>query len=295
MSQISVTPWPRDDARAVILIELRRRIGEFMLVGAHARDIVCRDVVGLDRGMPSTSDLDVAVAISTSGPDYAQRVSGLEGRGTSSRMRFTIPDEAGVPGASSTPIDVIPYGPGVLDPANIPLDAERSLDATGMAEAASCAVAVQVRSDLVVSIPPLHALMALKLLAYGLRVTLGELKDARDLDLLLDATSRSPLAEDDCYAHASAAPAELDFDLDLIGPWLAGARAHRDFGEPITRRILASCTTALAGHVAGRPYAGVGAADRQLREAQLEAFVLGAGADPIPDLEPWPPRLEDSR
>lgn len=53
-------PWPDDDLRVMLLTELHDRIGEFLLVGAHARDIVCTDIVGLSRAMPTTNDLDVA-------------------------------------------------------------------------------------------------------------------------------------------------------------------------------------------------------------------------------------------
>lgn len=179
MSTISILSWRDDDIRLLFLKELQQRIGDFILVGAHARDLVCRDIVGLPREMPRTSDLDIAISILAHGSDYEDRVATLDGGRFASPMRFAIPESSGLPDSARVPIDVIPYGSGVADPENIPLDSGRSLDATGMAEAAACSITVRVHERLEVRVPPLHALIALKLIAYGLRAAFGEYKDAR--------------------------------------------------------------------------------------------------------------------
>lgn len=292
MSPICPQQWSDTDLRLLFLTELTACIGDdFVLVGAHARDVVCTDVVGLSRAMPSTADLDIAVAIPARGTRYADRVSGLEP--TRSHTRFLLPEGSAVPDRKRVPIDVIPYGPGVADVENISLDKDRSLDATGMAEAAACSLRVQVHPDLTLRIPPLHALIALKLVAYELREKLHETKDARDLDLLLDATSRSPRAEDDCYVHMDNAPADLEWDIDLVGPWLAGVRIRRDFGPSIARRVGDAARIArLPGHMIDRSNQGVAAPSPAMRTRQLAALVAGAATTEHGLLQPWPPSAD---
>lgn len=98
----------------------------------------------------------------------------------------------------------------------------------------------------------MHGQIALKLIAYGLRVELPDVKDARDLRLLLMATSSGPSGRNDCYDHGHLTPARLDFDHDLLGPYLAGARILRDFGPRIARRAqVVAQDPRLPGHAGG--------------------------------------------
>lgn len=166
---------------------------------------------------------------SDEGP-YRRLVQPLEGSSVS-RLQFRLPD------LPEIPIDVIPYG-NLLDLREIPVgtgrDDERTLDATGMAEAAACALSVDLAGKLVLRVPPLHALIALKLLAYGLRVELGETKDARDLALLFLGSQRS---YEDCHANSYLAPSAMEHAPDRVGPWPVGVRIRREFGPAITDRI----------------------------------------------------------
>lgn len=166
---------------------------------------------------------------SDEGP-YRRLVQPLEGSSVS-RLQFRVPD------LPEIPIDVIPYG-NLLDLREIPAgtgrDDERTLDATGMAEAAACALSVDLAGKLVLRVPPLHALIALKLLAYGLRVELGETKDARDLALLFLGSQRS---YEDCHANSYLAPSAMEHAPDRVGPWPVGVRIRREFGPAITDRI----------------------------------------------------------
>lgn len=166
---------------------------------------------------------------SDEGP-YRRLVQPLEGSSVS-RLQFRVPD------LPEIPIDVIPYG-NLLDLREIPVgtgrDDERTLDATGMAEAAACALSVDLAGKLVLRVPPLHALIALKLLAYGLRVELGETKDARDLALLFLGSQRS---YEDCHANSYLAPSAMEHAPDRVGPWPVGVRIRREFGPAITDRI----------------------------------------------------------
>lgn len=166
---------------------------------------------------------------SDEGP-YRRLVQPLEGSSVS-RLQFRVPD------LPEIPIDVIPYV-NLLDLREIPVgtgrDDERTLDATGMAEAAACALSVDLAGKLVLRVPPLHALIALKLLAYGLRVELGETKDARDLALLFLGSQRS---YEDCHANSYLAPSAMEHAPDRVGPWPVGVRIRREFGPAITDRI----------------------------------------------------------
>ncbi len=166
---------------------------------------------------------------SDEGP-YRRLVQPLEGSSVS-RLQFRVPD------LPEIPIDVIHYV-NLLDLREIPVgtgrDDERTLDATGMAEAAACALSVDLAGKLVLRVPPLHALIALKLLAYGLRVELGETKDARDLALLFLGSQRS---YEDCHANSYLAPSAMEHAPDRVGPWPVGVRIRREFGPAITDRI----------------------------------------------------------
>lgn len=285
MTPLSVTSWHHSDLVAELLSLLQFRIGDFVLVGAYARDIVCTGLAGLERSMPRTHDIDIAIGVARDG-DYESLVSQLEGHRFRSRMRFCLSEHPEVP------IDVIPYGPGVADPENISLDADRALDATGMAEAAACALPVAVNPSVVLRVPPLHALLALKFIAYGLRIEFGDQKDARDADLLLDATCRGPVGEEDCFAHADVAPTRYDFDQEMIGPWLAGVRLRRDMGEVVTQRVLAVLEDERLPGVMTR------ATDRRLsaptsaeRRGHLAAFADGLTTVGHIDLQSWPPAV----
>lgn len=175
----STWPYPHAAAHGVpaeVLADLRARIGPYVLIGSHARDVVTRGLLGMDLTMPRTSDLDVAVAVVNTGDDYEALVSGLN-RTPGSRLQYRLPDLPDIP------IDIIPFG-DLHDLQRIPVgirrDDERTLDATGLAEAARCALTVDLSGALTVRVPPVHALIALKLIAFGLRIEMHETKDARD-------------------------------------------------------------------------------------------------------------------
>lgn len=213
-----------------LLATLAEAIGEYLLIGSYARDVVSRGVLGMTLTMPRTRDLDVAVAVRDTAESYRRLVQPSEGSSVS-RLQFRVPD------LPEIPIDVIPYV-NLLDLREIPVgtgrDDERTLDATGMAEAAACALSVDLAGKLVLRVPPLHALIALKLLAYGLRVELGETKDARDLALLFLGSQRS---YEDCHANSYLAPSAMEHAPDRVGPWPVGVRIRREFGPAITDRI----------------------------------------------------------
>lgn len=262
-----------------ILRGLNDTVGDYVLVGAYARNVRCLGLGGLDYQVRNTHDVDITIAVPWS-EDLSSVMSGLT-QSRSSAITFTLP---GVPGV---PIDAIPYGPGVNDVTDVRIDRDRSLDATGMAEAARCSIPVTIHvrdaAPVTVAVPPLHAQVALKLIAYQLRVELPDFKDAGDLAVLLDATSMGALAEQDCFDHSHLFP-QLDYDHDLVGPYLAGVRIHRDFGAHLAQRVVSAVEDArlpglMRRHRLHRPH------DETPLEDRLDALTQGladkgSAADP---------------
>lgn len=252
-----------------VLAELSRHVGDYLLIGAHARDIVCHWIAGVSRAMPRTTDLDIAIAVEDVGHDYLRRVSALEPRG-GSRLRYSVPN------FPDLPVDVIPFGERLTEVEDIPVDSDRSLDATGIAEASRASIDVTLRPGVRVRVPSIEAQIALKIIAFDLRSQFHEFRDARDLGLLLDATNSGPFLET-CYDHISEAPTWVNFDVALIGPWLAGVGIAQAFPDNIRRRITRALDSKLLlpGVLRGDGATSVRAPDETLRRKQIRALVEG--------------------
>lgn len=255
-----------------VFTDLHHQVGEYLLLGAWARDIVC-GLYDLEQQMPRTGDVDIAIAVSDIGAAYRSRVAKLDGSRARSGMRYYLPN------LPEVPIDVIPYGDQLPDIENIPLGGgdDRSLDATGIAEAASCAIQVRLAQDCVVNVPPLHAMIVLKLIAYELRSKFGEWKDARDLALLLSASHDTERGRDECWGYLANAP-KHDFDNELrqLGPFIQGTRIRQNFGDKIRRRVVgAASLDTLPRHLRRENGPGVGAPMPDQWADSLRALTLG--------------------
>lgn len=117
MTPISVAfSRPEQQPPWEILQELTAHGGDYLLVGAHARNIVCFGMAEVAEAAPRTHDVDIAIAVPRGEGGLAGRVTALDGPRRTSRLTYALPSLPGVP------IDVIPYGPGVADVEDIPLD-----------------------------------------------------------------------------------------------------------------------------------------------------------------------------
>lgn len=260
----------------------------------HTRDLLCNGIADVTRQMPSTTDLDIAVAIPASGTRYQDKVAHLEPSLSGSDMRFHLPADADVPNSGDVPIDVIPFGDGVRDVRNIRVDRDRTLDASGIAEAADDPLHVRVHPTLTITVPRLHSLVGLKLLAYGLRSAFAEYKDARDLAFLFEALTSTTVAWEDHFNHVSSLPDDALVDSVRSGPWLAGARMRATFGDDLIQRMLAAVDTHLATRMTHYGWQGIAAPPIEEYREQLDwlrrgSMTAGAGFE----LEPWPPRMPE--
>lgn len=169
---------------------LDRELGDYFVIGSIARDLWAHVVAGLPPGR-LTEDLDVSIAVASL-TELQDRTAGLDGPNASG-VRYLV---------AEVKVDVIPFGQ--IEQANLVEPAEGVvLDVTGMRDAAATSVQVTVDHDLVVRFASLPAMIALKLVAWGMRRGHTS-KDAEDLGLLIDASQAGPF-EEACWTDEAAA------------------------------------------------------------------------------------------
>lgn len=204
-----------------VLAQLDDLVGDYLLVGARARDLITHCVAGLPLGR-ATHDVDISIAV-VSMTELWDLLGSLQTR-RKGLARFRVGD---------TPVDVLPYGPVATDGMVEPEDGVL-LDVTGMAEARSTAIRISVASGQSVHCASLAAMILLKLVAWDMRQGYTD-KDALDLALLLDA-SHSGAYEEPCWDDDVAA--RYDYDVFLVGPYVQGLAIARDFSVASRSRIL---------------------------------------------------------
>lgn len=239
------------------LRDLRSELGDFVLVGMAAVDLVARAVADLPAPR-LTRDVDVAIAVDSQ-PELRERTRRLVPRGPS-------PIHFWLDGAQ---IDVVPYGAVAPDDRLVLSDAE--LDVSGLADAARTSISIRLDDDLVVRVASLHALVALKLIAWTDRGPATDDKDAHDVGLLLRA-SVSGSYLDQLWSDDEAL-ATVKFDPERAGPYRVGRQIARDFEQSLVER--------LHGILTGR--SGTRLRDllrRPLSGEQLDALLLGLEQGP---------------
>lgn len=203
-----------------VLARLDDLIGDYLLVGARARDLITYCIAGLPLGR-ATLDVDISVAVR----DHAELSELMSTLRTGRRkgVRFSV---------GKMPVDLLPYGNiasrGIVEP-----DEGVFLDVTGMCEARATALAITVAKNQCVNCASLAAILLLKLVAWDVRRSYSG-KDAQDLAILLDA-SHSGLYEEHCWGDDGAL---YDYDPFLVGPYLQGRAIAGDFTEASASRIL---------------------------------------------------------
>lgn len=114
---------------------------------------------------------------------------------------------------------------------------EDHLDVAGMTDAARTAVRVDLGGGLVVNVASLPALVALKLVAWEVRGRRTDDKDARDLGLLLRASTSGDF-EDELWEDDEALLA-MSYDPERTGPFRVGRAIATDFEPGLVTRVAA--------------------------------------------------------
>lgn len=204
-----------------VLRSLDELVGDYLLVGARARDLIAHCVARLPLGRV-THDVDISIAVADQAELRDLRIIVQSRR--RGLVRFRIGD---------TPVDLLPYG-GIASQGIVEPEEGVLVDVTGMRQARACALHVLVAHGQSVNCASLAAMILLKLVAWDMRR--GDThKDAQDLALLFDASYSGPY-EDPCWQDAAAAL--YGYDLFVVGPYLQGRAIGRDFDHVSTARVL---------------------------------------------------------
>lgn len=151
---------------------------EFYVIGATARDIIIRQLIGTTSGR-RTKDLDIAIAI----PDWSvfdeiKEVLVADGfkKSTDMRQRFYYGEYE---------LDIVPYGVAKEDD-NIywPPEEEIAMSVKGFDEVLSEAITVSIDDEFDIRVASLHGLFLLKFNAW-LDRNIETSKDAEDMSFIL--------------------------------------------------------------------------------------------------------------
>jgi predicted nucleotidyltransferase len=201
---------------ALVLADLKYRADEcaveIMVVGATARDILIRHVVG---SVPerATADIDVAVAVASW--SHLDELTRPFTRQAGSEHKFEVRE---------TEVDVIPFGEIEDTHRTITWPNDHRMNVFGFREAMSTAVHVTFPGDLVVAVASLPAQSLLKLFAWQDR-HYDDRRDAIDLRSILLAYHEGPYL-DELYARHARLIERHDFDPRLAGAHRIGSDAR---------------------------------------------------------------------
>ncbi|NUR47501.1 MAG: hypothetical protein HOV71_05140 [Hamadaea sp.] len=203
---------------ALILGDVMReaeRVGaDIMVVGAAARDILIRQVIGIPPSR-ATADVDVAIAVS-SWAEVAKLSEALEPAGSVHRFRVR-----------GTDVDIIPFGEIETEGRTITWPNDHMMDVFGFREAFAHAVTVRMPSGADVAVASLPAQSLLKLFAWRDRRD-QDRRDAIDFRSILDSYQHGPYF-DELY--------ETYGDLVEINEYVPGHAAAHRMGMEASRLI----------------------------------------------------------
>jgi predicted nucleotidyltransferase len=233
---------------AVVLAELHQSATQcgvkIMVVGAVARDILIRHVVG-SAPERATADIDVAVAVS-SWPDIDRLTATME-RTADSVHKFLL---------RGIEVDIIPFGEIESAERTITWSNDHMMDVFGFREALATAIDVRLPGDLVIAVASLPAQSLLKLFAWRDR-RYQTRRDAIDLKTILHAYHEGPYFEELYTDHAPLLD-KHDFDPILAGAERMGHEASALIASK-DRRIVTNLLSsegqfeALTGDMGGSP------------------------------------------
>lgn len=202
-----------------LLVELLKKLTdsfnrmnrEFYVIGATARDIIIRQLIGTTSGR-KTRDLDIAIAI----PDWSvfdeiKEILVADGFKKSLHMhqRFYYGDYE---------LDIVPYGVA-KDDDNIywPPEEEIAMSVKGFDEALSKSITIRIDDEFDIKIASLHGLFLLKFNAW-LDRNIKTGKDAEDMSFIL---SNYFMANLDRNVHPEVYDWERFDEYIVGGYWLA--------------------------------------------------------------------------
>jgi predicted nucleotidyltransferase len=237
------------DAVALVLAELSRRTNDcgvdMMVVGAVARDILIRHVVG-SHPERATKDVDVAIAVPSW--QYFDCVTRDLAKGRAAHRFIVLGVE----------VDIIPFGGIETAERTIDWPDDHTMNVIGFSEALAGAANVLLPSMLRVSVASLAAQSLLKLFAWRDRRHV-DARDAIDLRAILLAYSEGPYFTELYEAHA-ALLARNDFDVRPTGSERLGQEARQIIGpRPLSIATdflsadsqLMNLAANMRGHIAG--------------------------------------------
>lgn len=219
-----------------VLHELDGRLGECLLLGAHARDHIVYDQAGLTKTR-STNDLDLAFAVE-SVEAFVEKTRGLT-VSSDTGMRFLV---------TGRPVDLIPFGTaGSLVQGVVQVAPGIEMDVTGLSEAFATAAPMGTHEWL--RLPTLQAMVVLKTVAWAMRGGSTN-KDAVDLGLLLGCVA-SGAFEDRCYDDSELL-GRWDADPELVGSFLTGRAAAADLPSATEKCLVHWESELLVNTIGGR-------------------------------------------
>lgn len=203
-----------------LLVELLRKVShcfaeigqDFFVIGATARDILIRQLVGISSGR-KTRDLDLAIAI----PDWdafeeIKRALLAQGFQKDGQMYQRFYD-------GDYEMDIVPYGDIEREDGYIywPPEEDIAMSVKGFADVLSDAITVTIDNEFDIKIASLHGLFVLKFNAW-LDRNIQTNKDAVDMAFILENYF---IANSNRNLHAEVYNWE-DFDEIVVGAyWLA--------------------------------------------------------------------------
>lgn len=209
------------------LHDLQEEVGDFVLVGMAAVDLVTRAIAGLPASR-LTRDVDVAIAVDTE-PALRERTRRLVPRGTGSRLHFWL---------DGARVDVVPFGD--VAPGNRLVLEDTTLDVSGLYDASRTSINLDLGGNLIVRVASLAGLVALKLIAWTDRGAKTDHKDAHDIGLLLRASVSGRFA--DALWDDDEALERTDYDPERAGPFRIGRQIAREFEPMLVDRLEAILT-----------------------------------------------------
>jgi predicted nucleotidyltransferase len=284
MLDLSASTAPDLVAAAAVLARLDVRAAtagiDYLVVGAAARNIQSLALLG--RLPPrDTNDVDIAVAVD-GWEQYRTLVSGLTP--TRGAHRFLL---------DGAPVDIVPYG-GVQDAdGTVLLPDDHRVTVVGLAEvragadlarlparvADGPADSTDADQALVVPVPTVAGLVALKLLAWGDRYVLTR-RDALDLaEILSWPTDPAGNLHDELYEEHIALLEHYGFDPSNAGAHLLGAQVARLLG-PVAAAVADLLADEARSYRLAADMGGVAA----IRRDQLAALLAGL----LSELRPAP-------
>lgn len=209
-----------------LLAAVRAAAGEtpLLLIGAAARDLLLVHTYGLD---PERATEDTDVALATPSWEIFLRLRGTliesgKFKGEQSLHRLWFGDQR---------LDIVPFGgvEGSDRAITWPPEGADVMNVSGLREALAASIEVRLPGHVSISVPPLPALVLLKLWAWADRKYTAPGKDASDIWAFLRHYAAAG-NDERLWDEEGSALASFAFDLEKAGAWLLGKDVRQVVG-----------------------------------------------------------------